>query len=81
MLQASPQLGNGVIALKEEHEQFRKEASQIVHRFENVSPADGDSFTRIRSELAGLLNRLEAHNNKEEKLMQEAFARDEGGEG
>jgi hypothetical protein len=81
VLQASPQLGNGVDALRREHEQFRKESSHIVHRFEHVSPTDGDSFARICDELHGLLNRLAAHNKKEVNLMQEAFARDDGGEG
>src|SRR5204863_6543058 len=42
VLQTNQQLGNTVIALKQEHDQFRKEASQIVYRFENVSPADGE---------------------------------------
>jgi|ERR1043165_7365997 hemerythrin-like domain-containing protein len=80
-LSANPQLGNSVDALRQEHEQFRKEASQIVHRFEHVSPTDGDSFTRICGELVALLNRLDGHNKKEISLMQEVFARDEGGEG
>jgi hypothetical protein len=81
VLQANPQLSNNINALKQDHQQFRKEASQIVHHFESVVPTDGDSFARICDDLGGLLSRLEAHNNKEGKLMQEAFARDEGGEG
>jgi Hemerythrin HHE cation binding domain len=80
-LQASPQLGNTVDALRQEHEQFRKEARQIVHRLENVAPTDGDLFGRICDELVGLLNRLHTHNKKELNLFQVAFAQDEGGEG
>jgi hypothetical protein len=57
------------------------EAIQIVHGFEHVSPTDGDSFARICGDLVGLLNRLAAHNKKEGSLMQEAFDRDDGGEG
>ena len=81
VLQASPQLANSVDALRKEHQQFRKEASQIVHRFEHVSPTDGHSVARICGELVGLLDRLDAHNKKEVNLMQNAFAIDEGGEG
>src|SRR5471030_2765170 len=64
VLQASPQQGNNVNALKQEHQQFRKEASHIVHRFENVSPTDGDSFSRICGELVVLLKSLDAHKKK-----------------
>ena len=81
VLQASPQQGNNVTGLKQEHQQFRKEASHIVHQFEHVSSTDGDSFARICGELDDLLNRLDAHKKKEVKLMQKAFAQDEGGEG
>jgi len=81
VLQASPQQGNNVNVLKQEHQQFRKDASLIVHRFENVLPTDGGSFSRTCDELVDLLKRLEAHNKKEIELMQEAFDQDEGGEG
>jgi hypothetical protein len=81
VLQASPQLGNSVDALRQEHQQFRKETSHIVHRFEHASPTDGDSFSRICGDLVDLLNKLDAHNKKEINLMQEAFDQDEGGEG
>jgi len=81
VLQTRPQQDNNVNALKQEHQQFRKEASHIVHRFENVSPTDGGSFSRICGELVDLLKRLDAHNKKELKLMREAFHQDEGGEG
>jgi hypothetical protein len=81
VLQVSPQLGNLIDALRQEHDQFRKEASHIVHQFEHVLPTDGDSFARICAELAGLLNRLDVHNKKEVALLQEAFVQDEGGQG
>jgi len=81
VLQISPQLGNVVDALRLEHDQFRKDASHIVHQFEHVLPTDGDSFARICAELDGLLNSLDVHNKKEVTLVQQAFAQDEGGDG
>ena len=81
VLQISPRLGNLVDALRQEHDQFRKEASHIVQQFENVLPTDGDSFARICADLAGLLKRLDVHNKKEVTLMQQAFVQDEGGQG
>ena len=81
VLQISPQQGNLIDALRQEHDQFRKEASHIVHQFEHALPTDGDSFARSCAELAGLLNRLDVHNKKEMALLQEAFVQDEGGQG
>jgi hypothetical protein len=81
VLHESPRLSNTVAALKVDHEQLRKDAIHIVLEFEQVDPADTERFDRDCAELAGLLNRLDAHNKKEAKLMQEAFARDGGGEG
>jgi Hemerythrin HHE cation binding domain len=81
VLHASPQSGNNVDALRQEHDHLRKDASHIVHGFEHVSTTDCDSFARICGDLLGLLKRLDAHNKKEVKLMQKAFAQDEGGEG
>lgn len=81
VLQIMPQQGNVVDALRQEHDQFRKEASHIVHQFENVLPTDSDLFARICAELAGLLKRLDMHNKKEVALLQKAFVQDEGGQG
>lgn len=81
VLKASPQLGNTVDALRKEHDQFRAEARRVLHRFEHVSAKDPDGFARTCDELSQLLARVEAHNKKEADLIQEAFARDEGGEG
>src|SRR5260221_9703825 len=73
VLQASPHLSNNVHALRQDHDQFRKQASKFVHHFDHISPTDGDSFARICCELVVSLNRLDAHNKKEAKAMQEAF--------
>ena len=81
VLRNGPQMGKVVDTLRQEHDQFRKEASHIVHQFEHVLPTDGDSFDRICAELVGLLKRLDVHNKKEVALMQQAFAQDEGGQG
>jgi Hemerythrin HHE cation binding domain len=77
----SPRLTKLVESLKQDHEQLRKDTRQIVQQFENVSPADGGLFAQTCDGLGSLLTRLAAHNKKEATLMQEAFTRDEGGEG
>ena len=46
VLQASPQQGNTVDALRKEHDTFRDEARHIVHRFEHISPKDAAAFGR-----------------------------------
>jgi uncharacterized protein YhaN len=71
-LQASPQPGNSADALRQEHQQFRKETDRVVHQFEQVSRTDGESFSRTCGELVGLLNRLDAHNKKVGNLMPKA---------
>jgi hemerythrin-like domain-containing protein len=81
VLQSSPGAAKTVDGLRQEHEQFRKEARHIVLRFERVARTDGEAFAHICDDLVGLLNRLAAHDKKEASLIQEAFARDEGGEG
>ena len=61
VMQSSPGLAKTVDALRQEHEQFRREAGRIVLRFENVSRTDDDVFAHICDDLVGLLNRLAVH--------------------
>jgi Hemerythrin HHE cation binding domain len=81
VLQANPQQGNSVNALRKEHLRLRKDAGHIVHQIEYVPPTDAGSFARICGEMVELLKSLDAHNKKEAKLVHKAIHQDEGGEG
>jgi hemerythrin-like domain-containing protein len=78
---AVPQMGKAVDALRHEHEAFRLGTSQLVHRLERVSASDAAGFATICQELRSLLQRLDAHGEKEVALVQEAMDREGGGEG
>jgi len=75
------QLVRQVDALRQEHDQFRKASHRVLHRLENVSPTDQSSFRTVCDELLAFLESLDRHTRKEVNLVQEAFARDGGGEG
>jgi hypothetical protein len=78
-LSASPQLARRTAALRAEHDRFRAGARRAVQRLENL-PAEA-ALAGACDELLALLADVEAHSCKEMALIQEAFARDGGGEG
>jgi hypothetical protein len=77
----SPQLSRRVDALRNEHGMLREAARHIVHGLEQLSPTDALGFAGICDELERLLDDVEAHSRREVSLVQEACARDGGGEG
>src|SRR5262249_61594911 len=77
----SPQLGKQVDALRQEHDQFRQASRQVVHGLETVAPTDQTTFRNVCDEALALLEKLDEHTRKEAELVQEAFGRDDGGEG
>jgi hemerythrin-like domain-containing protein len=77
----NPSLARRVEALRGEHEQFRKASQQVVHGLEAVAPTDQATFHSVCAEVLAFLQRLEDHTRKEVALVQEAFERDQGGEG
>jgi hemerythrin-like domain-containing protein len=81
VLTQSPHLGKQVDALRKEHDQFRTMASRLVHRLEQVSPADPTTFAKLCDECLVLLQKLEEHSKTETDLLQEALEREGGGEG
>jgi hemerythrin-like domain-containing protein len=81
VLETKPFLSKSVNCLKQDHEEFRHNTRQIVHRLGTVPPGDYSTFAEICNDLAVLLDRLERHCKKEVKLFQEAFEQEEGGEG
>src|SRR5436190_11409979 len=81
VLRSSPQLGKAVDALRQDHDFFRQGVRRIVLRLEQAAATDRISVAAVGNKLLVLLNKLDEHNQKERGLMQEAFAREVGGEG
>jgi hypothetical protein len=77
----SPHLGRVTVALRAEHDGFRTEARRIAQHLERLPGTDQAELEKAGGELRALLDRIEGHNRKEIALIQEAFERDEGGEG
>jgi hypothetical protein len=77
---SAPHLGRATSTLRAEHDGFRTEARNFVHRLEQLHVTDLAALDQVCADLHVLLGKIEAHNKKEVALLQEAF-RDEGGEG
>jgi hypothetical protein len=77
----APQLARSVDALRLQHEKFRAGSRRILHGLERVSPTDKVRFDSLCNDFLTLLNSIEEHNQREADLVQEAFAREGGGEG
>jgi hemerythrin-like domain-containing protein len=77
----SPHRARQVEALRQEHQQFRRAAQQVLRGLDQVAPNDPTTFRNVCEEVLALLNRLEEHTRKEVALVQETFGRDGGGEG
>ena len=74
-------LGRSAAALRAEHEVFRGEARRLVQQLERLPVTELEALDTVCEALLGLLSRVEEHNSKEIALLQEAFSREEGGEG
>jgi hypothetical protein len=79
--EAAPRLGRTADALRDEHEEFRAEARRVVQQLERLPATDLPALGRVCDDLLGLVGRIEDHSKRETALIQEAFGRDEGGEG
>jgi hypothetical protein len=75
-----PEFTRTVEALRLDHDNFRDGIRRLVHRLERASPADTCGFVDICADTDDFLTKIEAHTKTETKLLQEAFARAEGGE-
>jgi hypothetical protein len=81
VLTRSPKLEKTVAALKQDREYFRKETTRIVQDLDQCSPSEKVTLTRVSDDLIVLLTNLDRHNGKEADALEEAFEREEGGEG
>ena len=77
----APWLGRTTDALRAEHGRFRTEASRLVQRLERLPATDLAGLGEFCDDLLVLLGEIGEHSDKEMALLQEAFDRDEGGEG
>ena len=80
-LECSPNLAEKINALKGEHEHFRDKVRRLLARLERLGNDDRTGVDRVCVELGDLLSRVDEHSRREADLLQEAFLRDEGGEG
>jgi hemerythrin-like domain-containing protein len=81
VLESHPNLSKAVDDLRREHDEFRERMRFLARNLERVSPDDQNSLNRICDDITGLLAKVDAHNKKEADIFQEAFEREEGGEG
>ena len=77
----SPQFAKEVKALRQQHDEFRETLRHIVAELEAVTADDTQRITATCERLSDLLNQLDKHSRTETGLVQEAFLREEGGEG
>jgi hypothetical protein len=80
-LECSPNLDGKITALKHDHAQFRDHVHRLVAKLERTSEDDRTAIERVCVEIGDLLGRIDEHSRREADLLQEAFLRDEGGEG
>jgi hemerythrin-like domain-containing protein len=81
VLRHGPHLSKRVSALRQEHDQFRQALPRLVGRLEQLSPTDPMALGSVCDDLLALLQRLDEHSRQEANLLQEALAREGGGEG
>jgi len=81
VLTRSPKLEKTVAALKRNREYFRKETTRIVQELDQAAATENAPLTKITDDLIALLTNLDRHNGKEADAFEEAFEREEGGEG
>lgn len=81
VMETTPNLGNAVDALRQEHELFRQRMRRVVHGLEHIATSDHTTFVTICNDLAALLNTVDEHSRKEVDMFQEVFKNVGGGEG
>lgn len=81
VLDTDPRLARATELLRTEHQTFRTEAHRLVQQLERMQDTDLDGLSEVCSNLLVLLRKIDSHSGKEIALLQEAFARDRGGEG
>jgi hypothetical protein len=81
VLEKHPHLTKSVEALRGDHDVFRREMACLVQGLGSVVATDRDKLSAIFDQATVLLKKVDDHNKKEADIFQEAFEREEGGEG
>jgi len=81
VLEKHPHLSKAFEALRKDHDEFRRQIGLIAKGLEHVYPTDLNTLNKICDQVAALLMKVEVHTQKEADLFQEAFERENGGEG
>jgi len=76
-----PHLIEKVNRLRQQHDQFRKELGSLVQGLEPFPSDDALTVDLFGDRLDKFLMSVETHSTEEIRLVQEAYLRDEGGEG
>jgi hemerythrin-like domain-containing protein len=76
-----PHLSSSVESLRNEHDSIRQSLEKLTASLSAVTPTDNARLAESCDELRNLLKIVELHHRKESDLFQEAFEREEGGEG
>ena len=76
-----PQWNGRIEELREQHDQFRQTIRRITTRLKRITPEERPTFENLCHELLDLIKRVAKHNHRENKLLEDAFLVDDGGEG
>jgi hemerythrin-like domain-containing protein len=81
VLERQPHLSKVVQALRHEHDEFRQDIRLLMQNLETLMPTDQNTLNAICDQASALLKKVDTHNQKEAAIIQEAFERENGGEG
>jgi len=77
----NPNLNDRVERLRSDHDSLRSSLARILPRIEQDPQLGEEEVSTVCAELTAMLDELDRHDRDEIELLQEAFLRDEGGEG
>jgi hemerythrin-like domain-containing protein len=81
VIEKHPHLNKKVEALRADHNDFRVGMKRLTDDLERVLPTDQKALNDLCDGASALLKKVDEHSTKEADIFQEAFEREEGGEG
>lgn len=79
--ECKPHWSPQVESLRAEHDQIRAALRDLDPEIQSLPPHDQDCLNRVCREINTLLRRIDRHNKRESRLLQDALTLDEGGQG
>lgn len=76
-----PNLDSRIQGLERDHIEFRRRLEELEPEVDALTSLAEDHFEYVCSEIADLLDRVDAHDIEEIELLQDTLLCDEGGEG